>query len=56
MMFEWRVKSGYGGLPHMSYIKRKPKPLDTELKSMCEETMGLCVHIEIQKGKIAMGR
>jgi hypothetical protein len=54
MMFEWRGKSGYGGLPHMSYIKRKPKPLGTELKSVCEGTMGICVHIEIQKGKIAI--
>jgi hypothetical protein len=56
IMFEWRGKSGYGGLPHMSYIKRKPKPLGTELKSLCEGTMGICMHIEIQKGKIAMGR
>ena len=56
MMFEWRGKSGYGGLPHMSYIKRKPKPLGTELKSVCEGTMGICVHLEIQKGKIAMAR
>jgi hypothetical protein len=56
MMFEWRGESGYGGLPHMSYIKRQPKPLGTELKSVCEGTMGICVHIKIQKGKIALAR
>ena len=56
MMMEWRGKSGFGGLPHLSYIKRKPKPLGTELKSVCEGTMGICINIEIQKGKIAMAR
>ncbi len=50
MMFEWKGKSGVGGLPHLSYIKRKPKPLGTELKSVCEGTMGICVHVEIQRG------
>ncbi len=34
MMLEWKGKSGVGGLPHLSYIKRKPKPLGTELKSV----------------------
>ncbi len=55
-MMEWRGKTGFGGLPHLSYIKRKPKPLGTELKSVCEGTMGICINIEIQKGKIAMAR
>jgi hypothetical protein len=56
MMMEWTGKSGFGGLPHLSYIKRKPKPLGTELKSVCEGTIGMCIFIEIQKGKIAMAR
>jgi hypothetical protein len=56
MMFEWKGKSGFGGLPHLSYIKRKPKPLGTELKSVCEGTMGMCVFIEVQKGKVVMAR
>ena len=56
MMMEWTGKSGFGGLPHLSYIKRKPKPLGTELKSVCEGTMEMCIFIEIQKGKIAMAR
>ncbi len=35
-MIEWRGKSGFGGLPHLSYIKRKPKPLGTELKMVTQ--------------------
>jgi hypothetical protein len=56
MMLEWKGKAGYGGLPHLSFIKRKPQPLGTELKSLCEGTMGMCLYIEIQKGKIRMAR
>ncbi len=56
MMFEWKGKSSVGGLPHLSYIKRKPKPLGTELKSVCEGTMGICVHVEIQKGKLVLAK
>jgi hypothetical protein len=56
MMLEWKGKAGYGGLPHLSFIKRKPQPLGTELKSLCEGTMGMCVLIEVQKGKLRMAR
>jgi hypothetical protein len=56
MMLEWKGKSGNGGLPHLSFIKRKPQPLGTELKSVCEGTFGICMFIEIQKGKIRMAR
>jgi hypothetical protein len=43
MLLEWKGKSGNGGLPHLSFIKRKPRPLGTELKSVCEGTFGICV-------------
>ncbi len=56
MMLEWKGKSGNRGLPHLSFIKRKPQPLGTELKSVCEGAFGICVFIEIQKGKIRMAR
>jgi hypothetical protein len=56
MMFAWRGKQGNGGIPHLSYIERKPIPLGTELKVVCEGTMGLCGYLEIQKGKVAMAR
>ncbi len=54
MMLEWKEKSGHDGLPHLSFIKRKPQPLGTELKSVCEGTFGMCVFIEIQKDKVRM--
>ncbi len=53
MMLEWKGKSGHGGIPHLSFIKRKPQPLGTELKSVCEGTFGICVYIEIQKNGLA---
>ena len=56
MMLEWKGKAGFGGLPHLSFIKRKPQPLGTELKSLCEGTMGMCLYIEVQKGKVRMAR
>ena len=56
MMLEWKGKAGFGGLPHLSFIKRKPQPLGTELKSLCEGTMGMCLYIEVQKGKLRMAR
>jgi hypothetical protein len=30
--------------------------LGTEAKVFCEESMGMCVYIELQKGKIVMAR
>jgi len=43
-----------GGLPNISYIKRKPEPLGTEVKSACCATTGVMVYAEIMKGKCAM--
>ncbi len=40
----------------MSYLERKPELLLTENKTVCEGTMGVCVYLEIQKGKIAIAR
>ncbi len=56
MMFAWRKKKGNGGIPHLSLVERKPIPLGTELKCVCEGTFGLCMHLEIQTGKISMAR
>ena len=40
-----------GKLPHISFIKRKPEPLGTELKSIaCSETK-IMLGLEIQRGK-----
>ncbi len=32
MTFAWRGKKGNGGIPHLSFLKRKPIPLGTESK------------------------
>ena len=56
MMFAWRGKKGNGGIPHLSFLKRKPIPLGTESKVVCEGTFGLCMFLEIQKGKVVMAR
>jgi hypothetical protein len=47
MMFEWTENSGAGGIPHKSFIERKPKPHGSEFKSICEGTFGMCVKIEL---------
>jgi hypothetical protein len=51
MMFAWRGKKGNGGIPHLSFLKRKPIPLGTESKVVCEGTFGLCMYVEVQKAK-----
>ncbi len=56
MMMAWKGKKGNGGIPHLSFIERKPIPLGTELKAVCEGTFGVAVFLEIQTGKITMQR
>jgi hypothetical protein len=57
MMFERTGQEGPWGIPHKSFIERKPKPFGSELKSVCEGTFGgICMYIELQKGKIRMAR
>ena len=43
----------YGGLPHLSYIMRKPMPFGTEFKSATTSD-GYMMLLETQKGKAAM--
>jgi hypothetical protein len=55
MMSSWQPrKDKLGGLPNISYIQRKPKPLGTELKCVAEAATGMMVHLELQEGKDAM--
>jgi hypothetical protein len=56
MMIAWKGKKGDGGIPHLSFVERKPITLGTEAKVVCEGSMGMCVHFEIQKGKTTMAR
>ena len=51
-MSAWKPrKDKTGGLPNISFIKRKPEPLGTEFKSAgCGQT-GIMLSLEIQRGK-----
>jgi hypothetical protein len=54
-MSEWQPRTtAKGGLPHLSYIKRKTKPLGTEFKNVADAQTGIMLHLEIQKGKDGM--
>jgi hypothetical protein len=55
-MFAWKGKSGVGGIPHLSFIKRKPKPLGLENKCVCDGETGVMLFIEIQEGALRMAR
>jgi len=55
------IMSGYrprtsklGGLPNISFILRKPRPLGTEFKVTCCSTTGMMLDVEIQRGKTGM--
>lgn len=54
-MCSWRPRTTEtGGLPNISYIRRKPEPLGTEFKvSACTETKCI-LYLEIQRGRDAM--
>ena len=44
-----------GGLPHISYVIRKPEPLGTEFKTAADPaTSIIMLALEIQEGKPAM--
>ena len=47
-------KDKYGGLPHISYIFRKPKPLGTEFKCIVDADTGVLLRLEVQEGKEQM--
>ena len=49
-----RACSGGAGLPNMSFVLRKPEPLGTEMKCVCDGDTGVMLYLEIQKGKEPM--
>ena len=54
-MSAWRPRiSKCGGLPHISYVIRKPEPLGTEFKAAADPATGIMLALEIQEGKQAM--
>lgn len=54
-MSQWKPRtSKTGGLPHLSYIQRKPRPLGTEFKNAADAESGMMLWLEIQRGKSGM--
>jgi len=54
-MSAWRPRTTKGGgLPHISYVIRKPEPLGTEFKTAADPATGIMLALEIQEGKTAM--
>ena len=45
-----------GGLPNISFVKRKPKPMGTELRCAADGRHGLMLFLKIQEGKDSMRR
>ena len=43
-----------GGLPHLSFILRKPEPLGMEFKVAASALLDMVLAIEIQEGRDAM--
>ena len=52
-MFVFRTTKT-GELPNISYVKRKPEPLGTEVKNIVDGISGSMLWIEIQEGKERM--
>ena len=45
-----------GGLPNISFVKRKPKPMGTELRCAADGRRGLMLFLKIQEGTDSMRR
>ena len=56
-MIQWTGASGPPiGMPHMSFVPRKPVPLGCELKCAADGTSVVMMYIEVQEGKTRMMR
>jgi hypothetical protein len=53
-MIAWKGGKGNGGILHLSFVERKPIPKTKQ--KVCGGSMGMCVFIEIHKGKTTMSR
>eukprot|EP00957_Ditylum_brightwellii_P150071 11429050-Ditylum_brightwellii.AAC.1 len=40
-----------GGLPHLSFVERKPEPLGTEFKNSACSVIKMLLTMELQRGK-----
>ena len=42
----------YGGMLHVSFVKRKPKPNGAEIKTAADVQSMVMMRLEVQKGKV----
>jgi hypothetical protein len=47
----WPQTTATGGLPHLSFVERKPEPLGTEFKNSVCGVIGMFLAMELQRGK-----
>ena len=52
--WHWKDTRVRLGVPNVSFVKRKPKSLGTELKDIVDGLHGVLLFLEIQEGKEAM--
>ena len=45
-----------GGLPNITYVQHKPKPLETKFKCFVDSIMKIMLYIEVQEGKVRMSK
>ena len=51
-MFAFRPRTtARGGLPNISFVKRKPTPMGTELRCAADGRHGLMLFLKIQEGR-----
>lgn len=56
-MSSWKPQSSaYGGLPNISFVIRKPRPLGTELKDIVDGQHRIMLFLELQEGEAPMKR
>ena len=51
-MWQWTGQ----GMPHLSFVQRKPEPLGCEIKNLCCGESGVMLFLEIQEGRVRMAR
>eukprot|EP00957_Ditylum_brightwellii_P035146 2665110-Ditylum_brightwellii.AAC.1 len=47
----WPQTPATGGLPHLSFVERKPEPLGTEFKNSACGVIGMFLTMKLQRGK-----
>ena len=45
-----------GGLPHLSFVERKPELFGTEFKVVADFSTGILLHLEVMEGGAAMSK